>query len=42
VTSRAFDKHVNDMVSDYRLVLIINLLQKARAIEDMLTKAFER
>lgn len=29
-TAQAFDKHLNDMVNDYRLVIFINLLQKSR------------
>lgn len=37
VTAKAFDKHLNDIVSDYRLVIFINLLQKARGYEYMLT-----
>ena len=40
-TAQAFDKHLNDMVNDYRLVIMINLLQKSRAHEQMLTNRFE-
>ena len=37
ITSKVFDKHLNDLVTDYKLVIFINLLQKARNYEDMLT-----
>lgn len=37
ITSKVFDKHLSDLVKDYRLVIFINLLQKARNNEDMLS-----
>jgi len=42
LTAQAFDKHLSDMVNDYRLVIFINLLQKARSYEYMLTQALEQ
>ena len=30
LTSKVFDKHLQDLSTDYKLVLFINLLQKAR------------
>ena len=42
LTAYSFDRHLSDMVNDYRLVIIINLLQKARSYEYMLTQALEQ
>lgn len=37
LTSKVFDKHLQDLTNDYKFVIMINLLQKARQYEDNLT-----
>ncbi len=41
-TIKVFESHINDLVDDYKLILFINLLQRARSYEDNLTKGLEK
>lgn len=42
MTSKVFDKHLNELATDYKFVIFINLLQKARSYEDALTQSLEK
>jgi len=41
LTAKAFDKHLSGLVSDFKNVIFINLLQKGRSYENDLTLALE-
>ncbi len=41
-TLKVFEKHIDELVKDYKLGLFINLLQRNRSYEDRLTKTLEK
>lgn len=41
LTTAAFLKHIQDLSKDYSLVMFVNLMQKSKPHEHMLTQAME-
>jgi len=39
LTSHVFDGHLNDIITDYNRVVMVNLVKKNKPDEQMLTKA---